>query len=467
MEQHSRKMTFRFPEQADDSYTRERNPLEVGKPLAHKQLILEQEEAGSVQWSEWQYVDIQEGLDKRVVEQAQLHNENPSLSERKLDQTALSQTEFVSAAVLFPADAGNERDESEAERVERSIRELEASPGAVFLEPPIYDPAAQSATTEGEWRYEPQAGSDGLVYTQARKVKPSLLKIAGSVVGAVATGALFGFLALSLFKGDVTLPSVDQAVPAVATLGKDSGANNGGHTTGTLPIIGDTGDQTNGQSSSEGQASVPVVAIQIPASISYVLQYGVFSQLEGAQAAANELRKLGLAAVDAEGEGQHRVYAAIAEKKEDAMILSNALKEKQLDLYVRTIERPEITKVAFEGTAATLESFTKQGDAVRQWLIRHSTATLQAGNFAAFNQTSMDELRTDHLRWTQSGEKLQKELTKQTSEVWVKLVQTMNTAITAVNEYNKKPAAAHLWNIQQSCIQYMMLEQDWLKQMKA
>ncbi|MCG7410200.1 SPOR domain-containing protein [Paenibacillus sp. ACRRX] len=460
MGQHSRKMTFRFPEQADDSYTRKMNPIEADKKL-------EEEAASSVQWSEWQHIDIQGDQDKRKTEQVLLNNETPSTSESKLEHTALSQTEFVSAAVLSPDGAGYEKIESETDRIERSIRELDSSPAAVFLEPPMYDPAAQSATTEGEWRYEQQADSDAVVYTQARSRKPSLLKIAGSVAGAVATGALFGFLALSLFKGDVALPSMDQAVPAMAQLGKDAGSNNGGHTSGSLPIVGDTGGQTNGEEPSKDQANFPVAAIHIPASISYVLQYGVFSQAEGAQTAAEELRKLGLAAVDAEGEGQHRVYAAIAEKRDDAMVLSNALKEKQIDLYVRTIERPEITKIAFEGKAETLELFMKQGDVVRQWLIRHSSATLQQGDLAAFDNTSMNELRTEHLRWTQSGEKLQKQLSKQTSEVWVKLVQSMNTAITAVNEYNKKPAAAHLWSIQQSCIQYMMLEQDWLKQMKA
>ena len=92
---------------------------------------------------------------------------------------------------------------------------------------------------------------------------------------------------------------------------------------------------------------------------------------------------------------------------------------------------------------------------------------LQQTTLDAFSVADMDVLRTEHLRWTQWGQQLQKSMDEEHAAQWLKMVQSMNTAISAVNEYNKKTASAHLWNIQQACMQYMVLEQEWLKGMKG
>jgi len=198
----------------------------------------------------------------------------------------------------------------------------------------------------------------------------------------------------------------------------------------------------------------------------YMLQYGVFAQEEGAQKAATELRELGLAAMEEKSE-QHRVYAAIAPSKEDAMGLSALLKNKQVDLYVRTLNRPAITKLAFQGDSASVEQFLGQSDVVNEWLMSQSIAYLEKTNTEAFTQEITEQLRKEHQKWTQQMSNVQKGIPDQSKKAWTELVQSMNTAISAVNEYNKQPSSSHLWSIQQAVMHYRNAEAVWLGTMKV
>ncbi|WP_051217451.1 SPOR domain-containing protein [Paenibacillus assamensis] len=460
----SSKMTFRFSEHSND----QSNDQSSGQPVTDNdiQFLDKQGSQSGVEWSEWISFPKEEGKSTYV----------PVVVEKEKDD--------------------EQEEDKEIEQLERIIRDSGQDTKVIDiqLEPSLPDPAGHSSTTEGDWVWssamatsghvsvsdqiehsQPRSSSDDQVdeitidhWQASHRTRTSAWKLIASIAGAIATGATFGFIALSLFTGEVRVPEVNPAIPAMGALEEQSANRAGSNDANEASKLSE--EITNGATASGGTS----VAVNIPARSVYVLQYGVFKQAEGAKAAAAELNELGLAGVDVQlgGEGQHRVYAAVASKREEAMLLSDAMKNKQLQMYVSSIERAELKQLAFTGDGKQIEGFIRSSDAVQDWLLTQSVTAIQAtglssGKANAFDKAAMDKLRNEHLKWTQAGELIQKGQNVEAEKTWIKMVQAMNTAISAVNEYNKYAASSQLWNIQQSLIQYSLLEQQWLKQLQA
>ncbi|MFL1674640.1 SPOR domain-containing protein [Paenibacillus dendritiformis] len=358
-------------------------------------------------------------------------------------------------------------EEDEIRRIESFIRESDKQSAQRYPLPvSIADPAGESMSEQGEWTWNG-------VHTRTRK--PSLWKVLASVAGALATGAVFGFIALSLFKGEVKLPDPTAGLPNLS--GQAEQMSEGGKKAQTasdkqpadsvaIPATAQPAGNGDKSEAAWQAAGVYVTDVNIPEKTFYMLQYGVFDKPEGAKTAIGELRDKGMAAME-EQEGQHRVYAAIASAREDAMSLSQLLKNRQIDLYVREMSRPALTQLAFQGNSADVEQFMEDSDNVISWLTAQSVAHLEGTESAAFAAKDTEQLRKQHLQWTQHMSKVQKGQPKQSADAWTKLVQAMNTAISAVNEYNKQPSTSHLWSIQQAVMQYLSAERSWLDTMKA
>lgn len=358
-------------------------------------------------------------------------------------------------------------EEDEIRRIESFIRESDKQSAQRYPLPvSIADPAGESMSEQGEWTWNG-------VHTRTRK--PSLWKVLASVTGALATGAVFGFIALSLFKGEVKLPDPTAGLPNLSGQAEQTSDGRKQAQTASdkqpadsaaIPATAQPAGNGDKSEAAWQAAGVYVTDVNIPEKTFYMLQYGVFDKPEGAKTAIGELRDKGMAAME-EQEGQHRVYAAIASAREDAMSLSQLLKNRQIDLYVREMSRPALTQLAFQGYAADVEQFMEDSDNVISWLTAQSVAHLEGTESAAFAATDTEQLRKQHLQWTQHMSKVQKGQPKQSADAWTKLVQAMNTAISAVNEYNKQPSTSHLWSIQQAVMQYLSAERSWLDTMKA
>ncbi|PZM66648.1 SPOR domain-containing protein [Paenibacillus dendritiformis] len=358
-------------------------------------------------------------------------------------------------------------EEDEIRRIESFIRESDKQSAQRYPLPvSIADPAGESMSEQGEWTWNG-------VHTRTRK--PSLWKVLASVTGALATGAVFGFIALSLFKGEVKLPDPTAGLPNLSGQAEQTSDGRKQAQTASdkqpadsaaIPATAQPAGNGDKSEAAWQAAGVYVTDVNIPEKTFYMLQYGVFDKPEGAKTAIGELRDKGMAAME-EQEGQHRVYAAIASAREDAMSLSQLLKNRQIDLYVREMSRPALTQLAFQGNAADVEQFMEDSDNVISWLTAQSVAHLEGTESAAFAATDTEQLRKQHLQWTQHMSKVQKGQPKQSADAWTKLVQAMNTAVSAVNEYNKQPSTSHLWSIQQAVMQYLSAERSWLDTMKA
>lgn len=432
-------MTFRFPDRKAVGHNHE--------DQVKTEVI---ESPSSVTWSEWNAFEDNEPMEEKQM--------NPMHEmETKKDSIAPLETEYVDDV---NKDHYFLKEQNHTEHWVKEKGEHQHEPqrnNQVMLETDTID-------THEEWTWTHSSVYEDIGPAHTRKRPPAVMKLIGSIIGAVATGLLFTFLALSLIRGEVALPDVTKSIAAIAN--SDAG------TGGVLPAQQQTDENGNPEGSPNtavgDDRKQPSITVNIPAAQSYVLQYGVYAKDEGAQQAIAELQNLGLGGVLAhDPDGNRRVFAAVSLERDDAMLLSASLHTKEGSIYVRPFDREAITQLAFTGDSNVLNSFMTQSDLVREWLITQSSKMLQQTPLEAFSVANMDVLRTEHLRWTQWGQQIQKSMGEKAADQWLKMVQAMNTAISAVNEYNKKPASAHLWNIQQACMQYMLLEQEWLAGMKG
>ncbi|MFD2880239.1 SPOR domain-containing protein [Paenibacillus rhizoplanae] len=165
-------------------------------------------------------------------------------------------------------------------------------------------------------------------------------KFALSIAGALGTGILLGYAALSFITGGTGETGKAPGNAAVKT-GITQGQNAANSGT-AADITGVPAEQT-------GEAVSAQIPVQVAPQSYYLLQYGVFSTPAGAEQARQELLTAGLAAGLDPADG-NRVYAGLSPDREQAKLLSNGLKGQGIELYVREVSLPAVNQVRYTGT---------------------------------------------------------------------------------------------------------------------
>lgn len=271
-------------------------------------------------------------------------------------------------------------------------------------------------------------------------------KLALSVVGAIGTGLLLGYAALSFFYGGNLDSSIGTDKTAASEQAIGAGDSAGAGTSG-LSIVG---------TEDGGKNSIPV---QVAAQSYYLLQYGVFSTPEGAKQAREELLTAGLAAGLDPTEG-NRVYVGISPDREQAKLLSSGLKNQGIELYVREVALPAADQIAFEGNAdAVNHYFTVSGQLLSE-LSNQSASLLSSGQSdMAANTSLVSDL---HLEWSEAIKGLEQGASPEARSVCAGLEKSMSQAISALSEYNKNKAQALLWEVQESLLSFLTSQRQLL-----
>lgn len=279
-----------------------------------------------------------------------------------------------------------------------------------------------------------------------RPPHPSRWKLIGSVASALATGGMFGYIMLLLFNGGGVVPgsesSAEQAVPVF----------NESVSTGTPSAI-------------ENSIPLNVVATQVPPQTYYLLQYGVFSTPERALQAKEELLKAGIAA-GGDAQDHNRVYAGISPDREQAKLLSNQLKTQGVELYVREFQLPGLEKAAYGGEGEKLATFFQLSSTLVGKLSGLSSSLLEEGGPTAVPASEMKELNDLHQEWTQNIAGLSSGLPKEAAASAASLEKAMNSAVSALGEYNKNTAKEHIWEIQSLMMEYVLHENEFIQFIK-
>ncbi|WP_060859568.1 SPOR domain-containing protein [Paenibacillus riograndensis] len=262
-------------------------------------------------------------------------------------------------------------------------------------------------------------------------------KLALSIAGALGTGILLGYAALSLIGGGS--PAGGNNTPNVASPAVQSGTD----TAAALPP--DAG----------GAAGVNRIPVKIAAQTYYLLQYGVFSTPAGAEQARQELLAAGLAAGLDPADG-NRVYAGMSPDREQAKLLSSGLKNQGIELYVREVSLPAAEQAAFAGSAETIDSyFTASGKLLGE-LSRLSASQL-SGQGGAADSTAVSDL---HMQWTEAVRALEPGLPAAAQKLCAGLEKSMSRGISALNEYNKNHAQALLWEVQEAMMSFLTTQKS-------
>ncbi|REE69506.1 sporulation related protein [Paenibacillus taihuensis] len=305
---------------------------------------------------------------------------------------------------------------------------------------------------------------------------PSWFKVFASVTGAIATGALFGYFVLTLFTSGggatgndaapvTTNPSSDTSTDAAAS-GTDKAANSGKDATAANSNNkGTTGTATNNTSSGQTDAQSAMVQVKVPAASYYMLQYGVFSNKEGLDAAVSELDEKGLAAASLSSSEDYRVYVGMSSDKDNAQLLGQLLTG--MDVYVKQIDLPPVSSIPFKGDSSVVESFFSQTNDLMSKLDSLTLEQLSGSSsgLGGFAQKDWKEL---HETWTQSASLMEAGMTDKVNKTaLLKLVQSINTAAVAADAYVKKPSEAYLWSMQKALMEAVFTQKGWFASMDA
>ncbi|WP_151736506.1 SPOR domain-containing protein [Paenibacillus tengchongensis] len=294
----------------------------------------------------------------------------------------------------------------------------------------------------GDWG-EDSAGGGGIarapgMYSGAYHSRrpPYWWKFALSVAGALGTGLLLGYAALSFFGGG-TDGSIRAADPAVERSSTANAEQSGTAGTNLLPA----GTEESGADR---------IRVDVPAQSYYLLQYGVFSTAQGAEQAMQELAAAGLAA-GTDPEGGNRVYAGLSPDREEAKLLSSGLKNQGIELYVREVALPSVQQAAFAGEAETVsEYFAASGELLSE-LSGVSAGLLGAAGTPA-DLSSVGDL---HMRWSEAVKALAAGLGPQEQGLCAALEKAVNQGVAALSEYDKNAAQALLWEVQESMMSFL------------
>ncbi|MCL6605951.1 MAG: SPOR domain-containing protein [Paenibacillus sp.] len=263
-------------------------------------------------------------------------------------------------------------------------------------------------------------------------------KFAVSVTAALGIGLLFGYIALSFFKGeDLPVAPVTQASNHEA-----AGEQN------TEAVLDPAGIGTSGE--------LITIPVQIPAQSYYLLQYGVFSTPKGASQAQQELLTAGLAAGLDPSDG-NRVYAGISPDREQAKLLSNDLKSQGIELYVREVTIPATEELNYSGAAETVNHYFEVSGRILAQL-----STLSASLLSNGTSVISDDVSSLHMEWTEAA----KSLTGGSSPTALRIIdeqeKTINQGISALNEYNKNKSDGLLWEVQGAMMEFLTTQKDLL-----
>lgn len=274
-------------------------------------------------------------------------------------------------------------------------------------------------------------------------------KLSLTVAGAIGTGLLLGYAALSFFYGgNIDNGSGAGIADTMARPDQTIGAKDpaGVGTSGSLV----TGTEKN---------SIPV---QVGAQSYYLLQYGVFSTPAGAEQAQQELLNAGLAAELDPADG-NRVYAGMSSDREQAKLLSSALKNQGIELYVREVALSGAQRLSFSGNAEAVNNYFSVSRLLLSELSSQSASLLSAGpSGAAANTSAVSDL---HLQWSEAVKALEQGLSPEAKNICVELEKSMSQGISALSEYNKNKAQGLLWEVQESMLSFLTNQKGLLSAM--
>ncbi|MBD2870456.1 SPOR domain-containing protein [Paenibacillus arenilitoris] len=343
----------------------------------------------------------------------------------------------------------------------------------------------QEESDAGEIRehFQDRAEADDALYDEAptkplrttrmmRSSKgPSWFNVFLSVAGALATGALFGYLLLSLFTGASIWPGGSGSEPSAEPASENAIS---GDTPSGVPASPNTnkgGEEgppaaSGGKSGEGADRQAETVSLSGLDQTYYMLQFGVFSNTEGRDAAIAQLTGKGLAAAALTGSGDYRVYAGMAGDRGKAEAVRAQLSE--LELYIKEVSVAAPGELPYGGEEAEAQSFFGQTAELVRTLDELALAQLEQPSLSPVGEAAAKAWQEAHRKWTESAEAMRIGVTDETGKGYLeKIVQSMNKAAESMTMYNKETSRAALWSVQSELMKAVLAQKEWFESISA
>lgn len=290
-----------------------------------------------------------------------------------------------------------------------------------------------------------QIDSGSTSQSHRASLSPSWGRVFLSVTAAIATGALFGYLVLSLFTGESLFPGRtdnNALVPVTASPGQEAAAS---PTESSVSISANKMDP----SSAGGKAE----STQIPANDFYMLQFGVFQSEESMQAAVQQLHNIGLDST-VEMQDGYRVFVGAAGSRDEAELLATQLTD--IELYIRPMDGSAYT-ITSEALPKGGADFMNASSELIRLLALYSGSYLQDSLPQVMTETELSTLKAAQTDW-QSRVAVADTFNEETLGDIKRMVQAIHSAVLSITEYNNKPSRFHLWSIQNDVMKAILAD---------
>lgn len=409
-----------------------------------------------------------------VIEERELKPPlSPSLRQPERDsETEWSGTSDVQDRSFlrpYPYDFGAWSDpvENESDRLEKVIRETGLVAEDEENEWPersrrrrigtSWDDEDEFAETEtGFWQPQTERRRYGRAKVAATE-GTAWWKIAASVVGAVATGVVFGSFALSMF----TSPSGDGASQMEGVLQANQ--------PGLAPELSHGAAAGTAIADPDALAESALASVQLPERRMFLLQNGVFDSIEGARTLAEAMKAKGLAATIEEGEN-FTVFAGVSSDRDAALRASRLLQTSGIEVYIKPFELPAVQQVrwtAAEGTAEPLAVYLQEGSGLVQMIGDVTLVHLDGEAPVAPEPSTIEAVKGAHRALTEASPSAEGGLPADAQPVVKRMDDAARTAVVALEEYAAHPDHAYLWSAQSALMDYIIAEKQLLTMIAA
>jgi hypothetical protein len=301
---------------------------------------------------------------------------------------------------------------------------------------------------------EPPAGGEGVmpdfrIVPRRRPSAPSWARAVATVIGAVLTGGLFGWLVMSLLFWQMDSPDPDAA-----------GGRGNAEAVTAVPAGGPAAapDEAGGSPEFSGGAAPVPVEVELPAVRYHVLQYGVFSGEAGLEEALAQLRAAGYAAAADTADG-YRAYAGIAESRDAAEALAAAMDG--VELYIRPLDIPAAGRVLFTGRPEEAEAFIRATNDLVRMTGGLSASLLASGGTGPIPQEAWSDWEAAYRVWSEAAAKLPGG--DAAGAEARRLADAVGKAAEAFAAYRANPAPDRLRDVQSALIGAAVAQRDWMR----
>jgi stage II sporulation protein B len=350
--------------------------------------------------------------------------------------------------------------DAETERIEQLIRNSEMrkedhiAPSVVDRGTPAFYTAPQAEESFQNVNFYNELPVRAIY--RRREKNSNWFSITTSITGAILTGILLGMFVLSMFNGEAN-PLPDSESPTAT----DDG----------LSAVLNSAEQLSLDSNKEAvtdnliQEIPSLIHAVIPEQAYYLIQNGVFSTLEGANAAVQLLKDEGLSGAVSQAD-QFSVFAGAAFTHEDALLLSHNLQNNNLEVFVKTFHIPAVEQIAWEG---------KDGDQVQGYveesrsLVKSILKITSLGINEASSPVPDSEKKLtqqQHKLWTDAANKLATDTSDDTKALVEQMNKSLNSAVLTIEQYNKNPSEVYLWQAQAAVSEHIIAQKQFIEATK-